>query len=72
MVLSSYTSLIRGDRKFAKKRLLASSCLSVLPFVLTEKIGSQMMDSHEILYLIILRKPPCETEHLLESDKNNV
>ena len=30
------------------------------------------MDSHEILCLNILWNPPCEIEHLLESDKNNV
>jgi hypothetical protein len=72
MVLSSYTSLIRCNRKIAKKATIASPCLSVLPLVLTEKIGSQMMDSREILYLIFFRKPPCETKLLLESDKNNV
>ena len=39
-------------RKTVKKRLLASSCLSVRP----EHLGSQLMDFHEIWYLCIFRK----------------
>ena len=67
-----HTSIIRYFRKIAKNQLIASSCRSILLFVLTDKFGSQIIDSHEILCLNILRKPPYETEGLLESDKENM
>jgi hypothetical protein len=39
-----------------EKRLLASLCLSVLPCVRMEQLGSQCRDFHDILYLNIFPK----------------
>jgi len=43
---------------FAKlrKRLLASSCLSVRPSARMEHVGSQWTDFHAVRYLITFRK----------------
>ena len=58
MVLSSYKQvLLEAVEKLRKRRLLASACMSVFPFVLTEQFGYQMMNYHEILCLNIFRKP---------------
>lgn len=50
-----YKSLQGLPKICENRRLLTSSCLSVLSFVLIEKIVSQMLDSYEILCLNILR-----------------
>ena len=39
-----------------EKRLFNSSCLSVLPSVLMEKLGSKCMDFREIWYLVIFKQ----------------
>ena len=52
----SITTALFGDfAKIAKKRLLASSCLSVRPYVRVEQLCSHWRDFHEIWYLNILR-----------------
>ena len=59
----------RRVAKFKKKRLLASSCLSVR----MEQLGYHWMEFHEIWYLSIFRKKKIAEENLasLKSDKNN-
>jgi hypothetical protein len=58
-----------------RKRLLASSYLSVHPSVhpsvRTEQHGSHRMNFHEILYLTIFRKSVGNNQASLKSDKNN-
>jgi hypothetical protein len=51
--------------------MLASSRLSVRPFVPVEQLGSPCMDFHEISYLNTLWKSVEEIHVSLKSDKNN-
>jgi len=57
--------------KIFLKRLLASSCLSVSPYVRMEQPGSHSKDFHEMLYSSIFPKSNEQIEVSLKSDKNN-
>jgi hypothetical protein len=53
-----------------KKRLLASSCLSVRPSVRMEQLGCHGADFHEIWYLSIIPKSVKKIQVSLKFDKN--
>jgi hypothetical protein len=69
--LSSCLRFFRRVRKIAKKRLVASSCLSVRPPVRMEQLGSHWSDFHEIIYLNIFRNSVERIQVSLKSDKNS-
>jgi len=58
-----------------EKRLLASSCLSVCPYVLPsvymKQLGSHWSEFHEILYFIIFRKCVEKIQVSLKPATNN-
>ena len=51
-----YVDFFWRVRKLTKKRLLASSCLSVRTFLCMEELGSHWTDFYEIWYLRIISK----------------
>jgi len=70
----SFVKVSRGfvlaDMFLCEKRVLASSCPSVLPSVRMEKVGSHWVDFHEILYLRVLLKSVEKNSISLQSDNN--
>jgi hypothetical protein len=67
----SWAVIFRRVRNIAKKRLLASSCLSVRLSVRMEQLGFQWTDFREIWHLSILRKSVEKIQVSLKSDMNN-
>jgi hypothetical protein len=67
---NSYTLLGQILVAFAKLRI-ASSCLSALPSVFMEQLGSHWTDFNEILYARIFPKSVEKIGVLLKSDKYN-
>ena len=63
--------LFRRVRKIVKRRLLALSCLSVLPSFRIEQSGSYWTDFHKILYLSTFRKSVEAFKVSLKTGKNN-
>jgi hypothetical protein len=73
--MNTLTKSCQFSRRFqalsqnCEKRLLASSCLSVRPFVRMEQLGSRWMDFHEIWYLSVLRNSVEKIQFSLKPDK---
>ena len=72
---SRILSAVQVRQQICKKRLLASSCLSVClsvrPSVGIEQLSSHWTDFHEVLYLSIFRKSVEKIQVSLKSDNNS-
>jgi hypothetical protein len=69
MILTKYT-LLRRFRKFVKKLLLSSSCLSFRS-VRMKELGSYSKEFREIWYLSIFRTTVEKIQVSLKTDKDN-